>query len=664
MSTSRRRTSARVERVPLDQAESALVDQYTDLVRLAHLILPVTLPRHRRVLVAHALVQRSLPGRWRFCARDATTRVPSQRSGSGGSGSGSGSGWLLPRVLRAALAYGRRPRGWPRRLPPPRALVLVLPVVWGLRVFPRAGGVDEVTLGQACAQASPAARAAFVLRRLDGMTDARIEELLDAAGAEQPQDALRASYRIEDVAGKAAETLLRSREFDACSVQTRPTDLLRRRRRTRLAWIAAGLAVLSAAVLTVLDAEGGGPATPSAGSPAVTPDDLVRAPAEEWADTARVDFTAWPARGARTGDRGLLARALDAWAAPPRGARVTSAPATHTGPPGPAPRLLYAGDVDGRAVVLFHEAERVVHYSEARPAGGTPYPSLHFARADRADVTTAAALTLRRDDGRVRYLTAPWVAESRTRDLLRPDSASRPLKVSADGLTDPVRGPVTGGTCDAWPVLHLRSSSRIVEKHTFLVTDLGDPLPVHLTYTPPPRSGAPARPPREANSPQALASWARTACHLPELGAGARSVNVWDFAGQKLPESGGRAVWTCVRTSAWRGPGHVLLQFTAPASEDAGTARVVARARSTAACGRFGQHVVARTVWRADSGKRYLLAAGSRGITGIDASGDVDASVPDRTLAEPAPRHARVTVRAQIGTGGTPAPVGVAPAPR
>ncbi|MVO85259.1 hypothetical protein GPA10_10960 [Streptomyces sp. p1417] len=654
MPTSPRRTSGPVERVSLGQAETALVDQYTGLVRLAYLILPVTLSRHRRVLLAHALVQRALPGMWRFTRRDTAARVPAQRGGDGSPGSG----WLLLRVLRAALAHERRPRGWPKRLPPPRALRVMLPVVWGLRLFPRAGGVDEVALGQACGQVCPAARAAFVLRRLDGMADVQIEELLVAAGADKVQDALRASYRLEEVAGKAAEALLRSREFDACSVQTRPTDLVRRRRRVRLFWIAMSLAVLSALVLTGLEARGGGQSAPAAQPTGARANDLVRVPAQEWSDTARVDFTAWPARGARTDDRALLTRALAAWSSPPRGTEVTSAPATDTAPPGRSPQLLYAGDVDGRTVVLFHDGERVVHYGEPLPGKGGPHPSLHFARADNSGVTTSAALAVHRGDGRVRYLTAPWIAETQTRDLLRPDSPNRPLKVSPDGLTAPVRGPVAGGSCDTWPVLWLRSSSRIVEKHAFLLSDLGGLLPVHLSYTPLPGNGVPARQPREVISPLALRSWARTACRLPELGSGARSVNVWDFAEQDLPESAGQAVWSCARTTTWRGPGQVLLQFAAPATGDRGAARVVARARSTAACGRFGQHVVASTTWRADSGKRYVLAAGSREVTGIDTSGDVRASASGRTLAKPVPKGARVEVRARLSTGGTLAPVG------
>ncbi|MGW3851445.1 hypothetical protein ACWD74_30865, partial [Streptomyces fagopyri] len=49
-------------RTGLDRAEAALVEEYSDLVRLAYLTLPSSLSRHRRILVAHSLVQRSLPG--------------------------------------------------------------------------------------------------------------------------------------------------------------------------------------------------------------------------------------------------------------------------------------------------------------------------------------------------------------------------------------------------------------------------------------------------------------------------------------------------------------------------------------------------------------------------------------------------------------------------
>ncbi|MFD1271321.1 hypothetical protein ACFQ51_03200 [Streptomyces kaempferi] len=160
-------------------------------------------------------------------------------------------------------------------------------------------------------------------------------------------------------------------------------------------------------------------------------------------------------------------------------------------------------------------------------------------------------------------------------------------------------------------MLQLRSSARIVEKHAFLLTDLGELSPVHLTYTPLPGHGSPpARQPREATDGPALLAWAHLACGLEELrGTGVRAVNAWDFAEQELPERSGHAVWTCARASTWRGPGDVELVLRAPASSASAPAEVVGRARSTAACSRFGQHVVADVHWRARSGHWYLLAA-------------------------------------------------------
>ncbi|MER7975094.1 hypothetical protein ABTX35_39840, partial [Streptomyces sp. NPDC096080] len=64
-------------RTPVLEAETVLVEQYGDLVRLAHLVLPATLGRHRRVLVAHSLVQRTLP---RIRSAHPVPSVPAQRA--------------------------------------------------------------------------------------------------------------------------------------------------------------------------------------------------------------------------------------------------------------------------------------------------------------------------------------------------------------------------------------------------------------------------------------------------------------------------------------------------------------------------------------------------------------------------------------------------------
>lgn len=110
--------------VGVEEAEAALVEHYPRLVRIASLVLPPALGRNRRVLTAHSVVQRSLPR-----ARTAATRDDAYAVVRG-------------QALRQALDAGRpeRRRVWPRRgrLPSP------LPRVWGLRLFPRSGGADEL----------------------------------------------------------------------------------------------------------------------------------------------------------------------------------------------------------------------------------------------------------------------------------------------------------------------------------------------------------------------------------------------------------------------------------------------------------------------------------------------------------------------------------------
>ncbi|MFI9122845.1 hypothetical protein ACIGW0_26220 [Streptomyces bikiniensis] len=623
-----------------EAAEAALVEHYPALVRLAHLVLPPALGRHRRVLAAHALVQNSLteaarrpkPGTHKAVTPGAETygtethgagapsagaSLPGQRSGERPAHA-----WLRATVVRAAL----RP---PRRFPPASPLPLVL----GLRLFPRAGGTDELALDRALAEAAPETRAALALRILEGLPADATARLLAAAGAADPAAALRAAERIEAASGTDVGALLRSAEFDPCTVHTRPTDLLRRRRRTRLAALAGALLLVTAGAAVTAGVRAGtepeSAASPSVRARTTDPAVLLRTPADRWADTSRVDLTAWPARGAGTRDTALLRRALETWA---RGAgdgvRRTATPGTSVSPPAEPPRLLFAGRVDGAGVVLLHDGRRLARYAEPRDGRGPA--ALDLARTDDADVTTGAAVVLTRTAGRARYLLAPWIADAAVRDLRAPGTAARPLDVTPDGVTAPVPydDPYTPGrapgACAGATALQLRSSTRIVEDHAFLLADLGELTPAHLTWTPPPGTDAPARAPREATGARGLAAWARSACSLAPLhGTGVRSVNRWEYAEQPLPERAGRALWVCSRVETWEGSGRAAVSFEAPGDP---APRPVAELRDTAACGRFGQHVLAGTYWTAPSGARYLLAAGSRRLTGVTAEGAVTAA--------------------------------------
>ncbi|MEV0490217.1 hypothetical protein [Streptomyces atratus] len=654
------------ERPGVQQAEAALVEHYPRLVRLAYLVLPPSLGRHRRVLAAHAAVQRALPGRRTATAgppEPLRTRVPAPGRGVPSSwplaaahGS-SAYAWVRLRVLRTALAYERRPRWWPARIPAPASLRPTLPVVRGLRLLPHAGGAEELALDRTLSTVSAAVRASFALRLLEELSDLEATVLLARAGASDAAGAVRAGGRLSSADLRQTESLLRSTEFDPCTLQTRPSDLLRRRHKLRAVASAAALCVVAGG-LVVLAAENGPDApqgVPAAArsAPAVDPAALLRTAATEWADTSRVDFTAWPARGDRTGDRDLLGRALRTWGRTPRTVHVSTSPGTSSVPPAQPPRLLYAGDVDGAAVVLFHDGGvRVVRYAEPLTGSGTA--ALDFARTDDADVTTGAAVVVSRRGDRARFLLAPWVSEITTRDLLEPNAAARSLKVGRDGVTAPVPRPSPGGSCGSWPVMQLRSSERIVENHAFLLTDLGDLAPVHLTYTPLPGKGAPPRGPREATAGPALLSWVRTVCSLRALrGSGVRAVNNWAFARQRLPEGGTPADWMCTRADTWQGPGRVLIQFLQPAASLTAPGAVVADRPDTALCSRFGQHVLAGTHWRAPSGRWYVLAAGSRAVNRIEVTGTVRGSAGGTTLAVRAPRDARLELKARLREGGT-----------
>ncbi|MGW8358045.1 hypothetical protein [Streptomyces wedmorensis] len=690
-----------------EAAEAALVENYSGLVRLAYLILPPALGRHRRVLTAHALVQRALPAAARRSgpetsrtrtARPVSPRAaspdaadapdpgsptalsgpsvpgqrgaerPAQNAPSGPSVPGQrraerpAHSWLRATVVRAAL----RP---PRRY----AALVPLPLVLGLRLFPRAGGSEELALDRALAGAPPEVRAALALRTLEHLTEDAVVRLLASAGVPEPSTALRGADRLVAAHGADIERLLRSAEFDPCTVQTRPTDLLRRGRRGRLAALAGALLLAATATVATgglrsADQAPAGPVgtTSSAGSPsALDPAALVRASADRWADTARVDFTVWPARGSLTGDTALLGRALSAWGhRADGGARVTTTPGTPTTPPADPPRLLFAGTVDDTTVVLLHDGRRLARYAEPRDGRGPV--TVGLARADDADVTTGAAVVVGRTGAGTRFLLAPWIAEAGVRDLGSPGTAARPLEVDPDGVTAPVphdAAPAAAAACPRTTALQLRSSPRIVEDHAFLLADLGELTPVHLTWTPPPGAGAPARAPREATGARGLAAWARSACSLAGLhGAGVRSVNRWEYAEQALPERAGRAVWVCTRADTWEGGGRVALSFETPAR------RRVAEATDTAACSRFGQHVLAGGYWTAPSGTRYLLAAGSRHVVGVTAGGAVSATGRGPVLAAKADGEGPVRLSGRLADGsdlpGLTATDDAAPGPR
>ncbi|MEV7077243.1 hypothetical protein AB0N88_01615 [Streptomyces sp. NPDC093516] len=614
--------------VDVEQAEAALVEHYPRLVRLAYLVLPPGLGRSRRVLTAHALTQRALPRN-----RTPAPVIPAQSTGRDGD-----PGYALVRlqVLRTALEAGvpLRLRAWPKR----SQLPALLPQVWGLKLFPRSGGADELALDQRLSTLSGPARAAYALRGLERLTDDGARKVLAAAGVADPEGALLEAGGVPEQFG-----LLDSPEFDPCSLQARPTDLMRRRQHLKAA-LAAGAALLVCGALLGLPGEGWGPdgaaAPPYARNPAaqaaLDPAKLTRVPPAAWRISARTDFSAWPARGDLTGDDALLRRALAVWARPGETVQVSATPGTPSGGPAGPPQLLYAGTVDAARVVILHDGLRIARYAE--PRDGTQGAALDFARVDGASRAEAGAVVLGRADGNVRYLTAPWIEQAAERDLLKPGSGAMDLALD-DGVTAPLASPaLRSGPCTSWNVLQVTDGTR-----TRLLTDLGELVPARLTTG---RPGSPG----EVSGAAALRTWRPFACSLGTVrSAGVRSVNAWAFNEQPLPDASGSAAWVCTRAETWRGGGaRVLAQFHTPGGA---YGAVAAKAENVPACGPRDPHVLAGVLWKSKAGDWYLLAAGSRRTDAIRATGGVDGSAPGSLLTVPAEQGAQAELKGTLEDG-------------
>ncbi|CAL9416354.1 hypothetical protein SUDANB60_01743 [Streptomyces sp. enrichment culture] len=615
--------------VDVEQAEAALVEHYPRLVRLAYLVLPSRMGRTRRVLTAHALVQRALPR-----GRADAPVIPAQSAGRDGD-----PGYTLVRlqVVRSALEAGLplRRRGLPKRsqLPP------LLPQVWGLQVFPRPGGADELTLDQRLSALSGPARAAHALRGLERLPDADVRRVLDDAGVADPDAALAEADGIPD-----PYRLLESPEFDPCSLQARPTDLLRRRRHLKAGLVgAAALAVCGALLSLPGDGWGAdGPAAPpyarnAAAQAALDPAKLTRVPASAWRTSARTDFSVWPARGALTGDRALLRRALAVWARPGEGVTASATPGTPTGGPAGPPQLLYAGTVDAARVVILYDGWRLARYAE--PEEGARGAVLDLARVDGAGRAGASAVVLSRSDGNVRFLLAPWVREAGERDLREPDEGARELPLE-DGVTGPFVSGQGREPCTVWNALELSDGTG-----TRLLTDLGELVPARLT------TGRPGQV-KDASGAKALRTWQPYSCSLAAMrSAGVRSVNAWAYADQPLPDGDGRAEWLCTRGETWRGTGaRVLAQFHSPGAR---YGAVAARAENVPACGERQPDVLAGVLWKSAGGSWYLLAAGSDGVESVEATGGIEGEAKDRLLSVRAEKGARADLKGTLEDGGS-----------
>lgn len=207
----------RVTVVSPAEVEAALLDNYSAYVRLAYLILPPALGRHRRILAAHGVVQRVLPDR-----RQLERQLAGETDAAV---------FLRRRVVQDSIkqAVSRTPR-------------TLLPQVWGLRLFARAA--EDLAADQTLAHSSAEGRAAWALIRSEQLSADETEFQLRAIGVQHPQAAIAEAAALDEHAARPAV-------FDPCAARLAPNDLMHRRARGRAVAITV-TTVLALAILTSL----------------------------------------------------------------------------------------------------------------------------------------------------------------------------------------------------------------------------------------------------------------------------------------------------------------------------------------------------------------------------------------------------------------------------
>lgn len=210
------------------EVEAALLDGYSAFVRLAYLILPPSLGRHRRILAAHGVVQRSLPDRRRLERQLA--------------GESDASGFLRRRVVQDAIKQADS-----------RTPLRLLPQAWGRRLFPQWGPADDLALRRL----TPDARAAWALVRAERLSVDDAELQLRAMGIQHSQAAINEAALLDEGAGGGGAGGVGgvgardASVFDPCAMRLAPTELLRRKARGRAVAITV-TAALSVAILISL----------------------------------------------------------------------------------------------------------------------------------------------------------------------------------------------------------------------------------------------------------------------------------------------------------------------------------------------------------------------------------------------------------------------------
>ena len=492
-----------------------------------------------------------------------------------------------PRVRRRVLRWALSARGTRRRA--------------GLRIAP----VDGLgPLAQSLAPLDgldPAARAGFALVRIERMAPDEAAALLRSVGVTAPEEALERAASVPGGYRPPDPTVVR--------VSGRGTPP------ARPVLLVAGAAALALAVAASVLVGSAPPAGPGGTvSPPVTATALTNTQA--WRESFRLDLTAWHARGDAVGDEALVREAVAAWS---DHGHVTR-----------DPRLVFAGRVDDRDVVVLHDAPWTARYTR----DGSDAETAVSAEPVNG-VANWPALRLSETAEGVRYLLPPWVTEAAWASLGAPQDGWAEAARDGHGVTDPLPA---AEHCGTGTVLRLRAPE-VAHGQPYTVVDLGGHATAHLGYMPPPPAEIRRLGPHEVlDTENGFDLWGRVACAGDAPREAVATATAWEFARQELP-GGGTGRWVCLRYGTLDGGG--LARAILVASTEDGTETVTAGERSGGwECSNLDRQVAAGTWWKAPGGRWHYLAAASREVDRLRVSGPVEDDVDDSAaLAAAGPRR-------------------------
>ncbi len=423
------------------------------------------------------------------------------------------------------------------------------------------------------------ARAAYALLRLEERPHDQVMEILTGAGVDDPAAALAAVSDFEEQAGWLWRPAL---DPTLVRIYGRPPA----GRRLRAA-AAAGLCLLAlVVVLPQLDLERPGiAAAPSASRPRI-----VRAAGEAWRAGTSLDLGTWAPRGSLVHDEELVRRAIGTWGA-------SSA------------QLLFAGQVDDARVVLLRRPSQVARYTET--ANG---PTVEILPEPRVRPDGAGPLKLSTTTEGSRYLLPPWVREVSKATLAGRTPHWHKVEIR-DGVTAPVPLAERGG-CWQGPVLRLRAPE-IAHGLPYTMLDFGRLSLANASYQPPPPAEVNRYGPHELDAlPEGFSAWKHVGCAVERPEGEIQAATAWEFWAGQLPE-GVRGRWVCLRTTDASG-GSVVRGVLLATGRGRTTGTPTAARAGTWDCSRLRTDIVAGVWWKAPSGRRYYVAAGSRRVAAMD----------------------------------------------